>query len=445
MRFKLVIDWHDEDENISIKNSDDKEIDCIINITYPINKKFDAKEINKIIYNYLRKNLNSSSCDFIIKKLSELSPDFIRDAYLLCLITDKNRDLDLMFKNIHDYNKTGDIVYPLTLDGYYEALTDSSCKSLFFVEGNSELITIDEFKKTIDYISEVVRKIKRHNLSPLEEIIYAYDISKNRIYLEEEHDERKSKSRDITKVLFGDKIVCTGFASVFTTLVRNLGYQSTNYIVEYGAHELSVVRVKDEKYNLDLITYFDPTGDSLGKKNCYSLNSYNWCGNFNALERYDGDITFGYENLAEDAKIMSYLSHKRLPHNRLRMGQFFNIHQFYLKNNKYVDDFVWPELDSDMIKFINNFKSFKFIKERYAIIDKIDKIDNIILIKAIYNARCAMAKDDVFNATFTDEDFKEIVSDLNYHQQSNSFSEITNTDFLNLIKNKVTNKVKVYK
>ena len=102
LRFKLVIDWHDEDENISIKNSDDKEIDCVINITYPMNKKFDAKEINKIIYNYLRKNLNSSSCDFIIKKLSELSPDFIRDAYLLCLITDQNRDLDLMFKNIHD-------------------------------------------------------------------------------------------------------------------------------------------------------------------------------------------------------------------------------------------------------------------------------------------------------------------------------------------------------
>ena len=121
LRFKIVIDWHDEDENICIKNSDDEEIDCIINITYPINKKFDAKEINKIIYNYLRKNLNSSSCDFIIKKLSELSPDFIRDAYLLCLITNKNRDLDLMFKNIHDYNKTGDIVYPLTLDGYYEA------------------------------------------------------------------------------------------------------------------------------------------------------------------------------------------------------------------------------------------------------------------------------------------------------------------------------------
>ena len=54
LRFKLVIDWHDEDENICIKNSDDEEIDCIINITYPINKKFDAKEINKIIYNYLR-------------------------------------------------------------------------------------------------------------------------------------------------------------------------------------------------------------------------------------------------------------------------------------------------------------------------------------------------------------------------------------------------------
>ena len=39
LRFKLVIDWHGEDENICIKNSDDEEIDCIINITYHINKK----------------------------------------------------------------------------------------------------------------------------------------------------------------------------------------------------------------------------------------------------------------------------------------------------------------------------------------------------------------------------------------------------------------------
>lgn len=445
MRFKLVIDWHGEDEDICIKNSDDEEIDCVINITYPINKKFDAKEINKIIYNYLRKNLNSSSCDFLIKRLSKLAPDFIRDAYLLCLITDKNNDLDLMFKNIHDYNKISDAVYPLTLEGYYEALADSSNKSLFLVEGNSELITIDEFKKTIDYITDVVRKIKRHNLSPLEEIVYAYDVSKNRKYLEEGHDERKAKSRDISKVLFGDKIVCTGFASIFTALVRNLGYQATNYIVESGAHEVSIVRIKDNKYGLDLITYFDPTGDSLGKNNRYNLNNYNWCGNFNALERYDGDITFGYENLAEDIKIMSDLSQKRLPHNRLRMGQFFNIHQFYLKNNKYVNDFMWPELDSDMMKFINNFKSIKFMKERDAIFDKIDEIDNVILIKAIYNARRAMAKDDISNATFTDDDFKEIVSDLNYYSQSNGFPEITNTNFFNLIKNKTTNKVKVYK
>ena len=79
-----------------------------------------------------------------------------------------------------------------------------------------------------------------------------------------------------------------------------------------------------------------------------------------------------------------------------------------------------------------------------AIIKEADK-SAIPNIEAIYNARSAMAKDDIFNATFTDEDFKEIVSYLNYHQQSNSFSEITNTDFLNLIKNKVTNKVKVHK
>ncbi len=85
------------------------------------------------------------------------------------------------------------------------------------------------------------------------------------------------------------------------------------------------------------------------------------------------------------------------------------------------------------------------MKERDAIFDKIDEIDNVILIKAIYNARRAMAKDGISNAIFTDDDFEEIVSDLNYYSKSNGFPEITNTNFFNLIKNKTTNKVKVYK
>ncbi len=87
------------------------------------------------------------------------------------------------------------------------------------IEGNKKKITVEEYKKTVLVINEMVSKIKKQNLSPLEQIMYAYDIVRDRVYLEEKEGEGYETSRDLTSVLLGDKIVCVGYANILDKIL----------------------------------------------------------------------------------------------------------------------------------------------------------------------------------------------------------------------------------
>ena len=47
---------------------------------------------------------------------------------------------------------------------------------LVLVDGNSSYVTIEEYEKTVLAIDVIVNKIKKYNLSHLEQIMYAYDL-----------------------------------------------------------------------------------------------------------------------------------------------------------------------------------------------------------------------------------------------------------------------------
>ena len=75
--------------------------------------------------------------------------------------------------------------YKLYLDGEYSINHDNFdvIENLFgeynniylYIDGNDEEVSIQEYKKTLDAIDKIVNKIKKYNLSPLEQIMYAYD------------------------------------------------------------------------------------------------------------------------------------------------------------------------------------------------------------------------------------------------------------------------------
>ena len=108
-------------------------------------------------------------------------------------------------------------------------------------------------------INSVVEEINKYDLSPLEKVTYVYDIVKYRLY--EDDLEDINNSRDLDKVLNGNKIVCSGYSNLFTAVLISLGIKSIPVIDLNIRHQRSLAYIKDSKYNVDGVYAFDPTWD----------------------------------------------------------------------------------------------------------------------------------------------------------------------------------------
>lgn len=156
---------------------------------------------------------------------------------------------------------------------------DASDNIYFDVHGNTQLITFEEYKKTVEAINLMISDVEKFNYSPLEKIMYVYDLVRKKIYTCEKSDEDVRTSRDLSQVLLGDKIVCLGYARLFRTLLEKLGINSKEIILlkkgEVTGHARNEIYIKDEKYGVDGVYYFDPTWDSKRNNNDTSyLSSY---------------------------------------------------------------------------------------------------------------------------------------------------------------------------
>ena len=87
----------------------------------------------------------------------------------------------------------------------------------FNVVGNDKLISFEEYKATVKVIDDIVKDIEKFNFSPLEKIMYVYDIVRDKVYAEVDENEDKNISRNLSSVLLGNKIVCVGYAKIFRT------------------------------------------------------------------------------------------------------------------------------------------------------------------------------------------------------------------------------------
>lgn len=121
------------------------------------------------------------------------------------------------------------------------------------LEGNDNIITLENAYKTSKKIKEESDFIISLNLSPMENIMIAYDIVRNRIYKKEKENEP-----------IGENIVSLGFANHFSALLTYLGYKNRVVIKSSkdSADARVIASVTDPKYNIDGVYYFDPAFDS---------------------------------------------------------------------------------------------------------------------------------------------------------------------------------------
>lgn len=130
--------------------------------------------------------------------------------------------------------------------------------------------TLEEFiamRETIKYYKELITS---SNLSPLEQVTYAYDIIKSFDYAEAE---KGSDSRSMHKIINSGKIVCVGYAQFLKQVLKELGFKIEAYDVNspdkygyypdnYDNHERNIIRIDDDKYNVHMVAACDPTWDS---------------------------------------------------------------------------------------------------------------------------------------------------------------------------------------
>ena len=130
--------------------------------------------------------------------------------------------------------------------------------------------TLEEFiamRETINYYKELITS---SNLSPLEQVTFAYDIIKSFDYKDAFIE---SESRSMHKIINSGKIVCVGYAQFLKQVLKELGFKIETYDVnspdkygrypdDYDNHERNVIRIDDDKYNVHMIAACDPTWDS---------------------------------------------------------------------------------------------------------------------------------------------------------------------------------------
>ena len=166
----------------------------------------------------------------------------------------------------------------ITLKEYENILSNYDINTLENVEleiiyqEQNNPINIKELYKTALIVNKMSKEIEKYKLSPLEKVIYAYDMVKNRKY--KECNEDKDRSRDLNKIVQNDYRVCVGYSNLFIAILSNLGINAKPLISTKNKHQRTIIYLKDDIYKIDGVFTFDATADSR-KSNNY-INNYNY-------------------------------------------------------------------------------------------------------------------------------------------------------------------------
>lgn len=145
------------------------------------------------------------------------------------------------------------------------------------LEGNEDYVTIADAMNALEKIKEEAEIIKKLNLSPMESIMVAYDMVRDRQYIEDESS--YNTSRDLCSILKQDAIVCLGYSNHLNAILTYLGINCNELSLEKPnsniGHSRCIINVVDPKYNINGIYCFDPTWESKKEDNNF-LYQYNF-------------------------------------------------------------------------------------------------------------------------------------------------------------------------
>ncbi|MBE6141147.1 MAG: hypothetical protein E7172_06460 [Firmicutes bacterium] len=329
----ININSKDEDDLTIMKDYDEESLDVFITFKSLSNfLKYLNGEMSFEEENYF------SKCDATLKEelLKKTIYYTVNDIYDVDLTNSEDLNLVLNLRYLSDAKK-------------YQFLQNENLRSnLYFLDNyNTSLITLEDLKNTYQTFVDIKNNIAQFNFSPAEIVYYVYDLVRNQVYQEENDNEDPSVSRDLNKVLNGDKIVCVGFAkkmvSICNFLQINAEVQNWDSITEDVGHATVNVYIDDPKYKIKGIYTFDPTADS--KKNETDQTYLNSC--------RTAFLPFGACRFIIEEKNDYKLS---------RGSYLYSIYRRTQINKNYTSGFLFDQNIEEIIKYLNIIKSYLNIK-----------------------------------------------------------------------------------
>ena len=152
--------------------------------------------------------------------------------------------------------------------------------------------SIGEILNAIDFVERQVQIIRHYQLSPLEILMFVYDKVRDKKYSRETSLESLDVSRNLSKVIGGNSIVCAGFANLARAILNKVGIYTENIywknknFLSHG-HVSNISYINDLKYDIHGIFEMDATkGCKKDNNSASTFQSYFYFAN--SLDRVFG-------------------------------------------------------------------------------------------------------------------------------------------------------------
>lgn len=281
-----------------------------------------------------------------------------------------------------------------------------------YQNGNSP-ISIPELNKLANLVYDITYEIKKSNMSQLEQIMYVYDSVKKREY---KKSTDLKEQRDVDKVITGDKAVCSGFSNLFNALLKALDIPCYPVISKKINHQRSMVYVKDSKYNIDGIYFFDPTWDRVraGDLNFYDYFALSFTESKKKFPtEFDSILSYSIDDLIDIFDVDDGNTIIKILDNLSTLKKLTNID---IDN---LDDFLMAKYDSEVKE--------KMVVKYLILMSKIKAkpLDYVTFSKLLYNVR----KNEYYNDNYDMldiDDIKECVIQRYVNLKKGEFKEEAN-------------------
>lgn len=356
------------------------------------NNKFNFKIIPNINNQFTSKKFKDFVFDDILhfKNLSielPLKEDYTDDANKnisekedLEKIIDALIDIDTLSITVIDNGKQS-IEESLEIIDKIEKSIGSKIENIYYITGNrnidnieglktlendhrvsimydKEIIcSIDDFINMRNHINKMVNELKKFELSPLEKVLYVYDIIKDFYIINHKYMKEKKVSRLIHRIFKVNELNCQAYAALYSEILRELKIEATDFnlyspLVEElfltsDNHARTMIHLVDNKYKIDGLFSTDVVWDAIKKikKNYHYEFFLTRISNLKrqySLDKFHNDIEILFNNISitDLSEKEKQVYERLLNKNNISNEDIENLKKI-MKNNISLKDFLY--------------------------------------------------------------------------------------------------------